>query len=967
MEEKQEPHIAVVPSPGFTHLVPILEFSKRLLHLHPDFHITCIIPSVGSPSSSTKSYLQTLPPSITPIFLPPITLQPPTDAALLAVQIELSVTLSLPLIKQELNSLCSRTRVVALVVDIFAHEAMDFAKELNLLSYIYLPQAAMMLSMYFNSTKLDEIISESRDLEDAIDLPGCVALRIKDLPLPFQLRSGAGYERFLERGKRVVHVPDGVFVNTFTELEAGVGEILQDHKEGRPQVYPVGPIIQSGSTGNENGLECLKWLDKQEPRSVLYVSFGSGGTLSQEQFNELAYGLELSGEKFLWVVRAPNRVASATYFDAKFEDPLLFLPNGFLERTKERGLVVPSWVPQVQVLGHGSTGGFLSHCGWNSVLESVVQGVPVIAWPLFAEQSLNAALLSGGLKVALRPKVSDGGLVERGEIAKVVKGLMDGEEGVEIRRRMEDLKNAAGNAIKEGGSSTMALAEVAAKWRFLQIFNKRKQPSQILEKKKTSQFHSIFLSNHFNSMENQKPHIAVVPSPGFTHLVPILEFSKRLLHLHPEFHITCIIPSTASPSSSTKSYLQTLPPTITPIFLPPITLQQPADASLLAVQIEHSVTLSLPHIKQELISLCSRTRVVALVVDIFAHEAMDFARKLNLLSYIYLPLAAMVFSMYINTTKLDEILSSESRDPEDAIELPGFVALRRKDLPLPFQFRIGIGYEQFLKRGKRVIHLPDGVFVNSFTELEPRVIQFLQDQNKGRPQVYPVGPIIQIGSIGQENGLECLKWLDKQEPRSVLYVSFGSGGTLSQEQFNELAYGLELSGENFLWVVRAPNCVASATYLDAEFEDPLQFLPNGFLERTKERGLVVPSWVPQVQVLGHSSTGAFLSHCGWNSVLESVVHGVPVIAWPLFAEQGLNAAILGDDGLKVALRPKVNSGGLVERGEIVKVVKGLMEGEEGVEIRRRMEHLKNAAGNAIKEGGSSTMALVEVAENWRLV
>ncbi|KAK7339259.1 hypothetical protein VNO77_19915 [Canavalia gladiata] len=457
--------IAVVPSPGFTHLVPILEFSKRLLHLYPEFHVTCIIPSVGSFPTSSKAYLQSLPPTISSIFVPPITLENVPDVTVLAVQIELSVNLSLPYIKEELKSLCSRAKVVALVVDIFAHGALDFARELNLLSFIYLPQSAMLLSTYFYSSKLDEVLSsESRDPKEPIQIPGCVPVLSGDLPPPFQYLSSIGYKKFLERAKRL-RVADGIFTNSFLELESGAIRALQEQVKGKPTVYPVGPIIQGGLIGHENGLECLTWLDKQEPKSVLYVSFGSGGTLSQEQFTELAYGLELSGQKFLWVVRAPNSVTSSAYLGAAIKDPIQFLPNGFLERTRKQGLVVPSWAPQIQVLGHASTGGFLSHCGWNSVLESVVEGVPVIPWPLFAEQGLNAAMLTDGLKVALRPKVIHSGLAEREEIAKVVRELMEGKEGMEIRRRMEHLKNAAANAIKEDGSSTKTLSEVAAKLR----------------------------------------------------------------------------------------------------------------------------------------------------------------------------------------------------------------------------------------------------------------------------------------------------------------------------------------------------------------------------------------------------------------------------------------------------------------------------------------------------------------------
>ena len=201
----------------------------------------------------------------------------------------------------------------------------------------------------------------------------------------------------------------------------------------------------------------------------MYVSFGSGGTLSQEQITELAFGFELSNHKFLWVLRAPNNATSdAAYLGAQNDvDPLKFLPSGFLERTKEKGMVVPSWAPQIQVLSHSSVGGFLTHCGWNSTLEGVLKGVPLITWPLFAEQRMNAVLLCEGLKVGVRPRVSENGLVQREEIVKVIKCLMEGEEGGKMSGRMNELKEAATNALKEDGSSTKTLSLLALKWKSL--------------------------------------------------------------------------------------------------------------------------------------------------------------------------------------------------------------------------------------------------------------------------------------------------------------------------------------------------------------------------------------------------------------------------------------------------------------------------------------------------------------------
>lgn len=214
-----------------------------------------------------------------------------------------------------------------------------------------------------------------------------------------------------------------------------------------------------------DGLQCLSWLDDQPSGSVLFVCFGSGGTLSHSQLNELALGLELSGQKFLLVARSPNNeLANAAYLsDQSHDNPLAFLPEGFEERTKGHGLVVPSWAPQAEVLSHGSTGGFLTHCGWNSILESIVHGVPLIAWPLYSEQRMNAVLLVEDLKVALRPKANKKGLVSREEIAKVVKGLMVGEEGKRVGSRVKGLKMAAEKASSAEGSSTKAISELAFK------------------------------------------------------------------------------------------------------------------------------------------------------------------------------------------------------------------------------------------------------------------------------------------------------------------------------------------------------------------------------------------------------------------------------------------------------------------------------------------------------------------------
>ena len=126
--------------------------------------------------------------------------------------------------------------------------------------------------------------------------------------------------------------------------------------------------------------------------------------------------------------------------------------------------MVATWAPQIEILGHGSTCGFVTQCGWNSVLECVVHCVPIIAWPLFVEQEMNAILLTDVLKVAVRPKADENGIIRREEIAKVTKRVVKGNESLEMRKRIKDLSDAAAIALSENGSSKKALSSLTQKW-----------------------------------------------------------------------------------------------------------------------------------------------------------------------------------------------------------------------------------------------------------------------------------------------------------------------------------------------------------------------------------------------------------------------------------------------------------------------------------------------------------------------
>jgi len=233
-----------------------------------------------------------------------------------------------------------------------------------------------------------------------------------------------------------------------------------------PRFYPVGPLISSSPLQHNDepvengGTDCLEWLDKQPPSSVLFVSFGSGTGLPRAQVIELALGLEASGHRFLWVLRSP----SSNFLSIEETEISQLLPEGFESRTQDRGLVVSSWGPQIPVLSHPSTGGFLSHCGWNSTLESISHGVPMICWPLFAEQRMNRLLLVDEFKVGIPAKMESDGFVRRGEVERAVRELMEGESGMRVRARVTELKEAAVSALEEGGSSYKGMAAAVSEW-----------------------------------------------------------------------------------------------------------------------------------------------------------------------------------------------------------------------------------------------------------------------------------------------------------------------------------------------------------------------------------------------------------------------------------------------------------------------------------------------------------------------
>ena len=290
------------------------------------------------------------------------------------------------------------------------------------------------------------------------------------------LDRGPTYYEFVKMAESLRN-SDGIIVNTFESLEPRAVKGLKDGNclPGTliPPVYPIGPLIANrggegggGGGGGGERNECLSWLDSQPSRSVVYLGFGSRGVFSEKQLGAIAVGLERSGVRFLWVIRAPPSADNAEQFLPPPEPDLnSLLPVGFLDRTKDRGFVAKSWVPQIDILGHEAVGGFVTHCGWNSTLEAICAGVPLVAWPLYAEQRFNKILLVEEIKIALPMDESEGRFASSDEIERQVKQIITSEEGEVVRKRVLELSVEAKAALDEGGTSKMALATLVESWK----------------------------------------------------------------------------------------------------------------------------------------------------------------------------------------------------------------------------------------------------------------------------------------------------------------------------------------------------------------------------------------------------------------------------------------------------------------------------------------------------------------------
>ncbi|XP_073062877.1 UDP-glycosyltransferase 86A1-like [Primulina eburnea] len=341
----------------------------------------------------------------------------------------------------------SRYGASFLIADTFYSWPATVANKYNLISVSFWTQPAAVFSINYH---LDLLIENGHfPLKDNINeeinyIPGVGSISTRDLmPYLKEDESAKFVQKVISQAFNEVKKADFILFNTIQELET---ETLSALNQKLP-TYAVGPVnffenltktAISKSLRSES--DCSKWLESKPPGSVLYVSFGSHVKSSEQMIQEIAHGLILSEANFIWVVRTD--IADA-------------LPDGFQDDTNGKGLIIP-WCDQITVLSHPAVGGFLTHCGWNSVMESIWCGVPMICHPLYSDQTTNRKLVVDDWKVGI--DLGDGMaplLVERTEVSEKIKMMLNNESSTSrcLKQEAKKVHSILQNALEKNGSS----------------------------------------------------------------------------------------------------------------------------------------------------------------------------------------------------------------------------------------------------------------------------------------------------------------------------------------------------------------------------------------------------------------------------------------------------------------------------------------------------------------------------------
>ncbi|KAG5238619.1 UDP-glycosyltransferase [Salix suchowensis] len=435
-------HVVAIPYPGRGHVNPLMNFCNILASKQPDTLVTFVVTEewLGLISSSSNNSPSNLQFGSIPNVIPSELVRNADPIGFVGAAL---TKMEAPF-EELLDRYRQPLRPTLIVTDAFLFWAIGVGNRRNIPVASFFPMSSTVFSVFYHFDLLAQhghfpvdLLEKGNEMVDYI--PGVSPLRLLDLPSLIFASNQYMLHRFLDL---ISWIPKAQYLilPSIYELESQVIKALKERIS--IPVYAIGPAIpdllrdNSSSSSDNNELSYLQWLDCQPESSVLYVSLGSHVAVSSAQMDEIAAGLFNSGARFLWVARDKT--------------------STLRQACGDKGLIEP-WCDQLKVLCHSSVGGFWTHCGWNSVKEGILAGVPFLTFPIFADQLTHSKIIVEDWKIGWRMKkeVVATTLVAKEEIAGLVQKFMDSERAdvQEMRRRSRELQQVCEHAIAEGGTS----------------------------------------------------------------------------------------------------------------------------------------------------------------------------------------------------------------------------------------------------------------------------------------------------------------------------------------------------------------------------------------------------------------------------------------------------------------------------------------------------------------------------------
>ncbi|XP_055836134.1 zeatin O-glucosyltransferase-like [Solanum dulcamara] len=446
VDQQHDVVVVVVPLPAQGHLHAALQLSRRLSSANIPVYYVSTAAHVRQAQSRAAGWDPLKTPNLNFIDFPvTFDVPPPNPNASIKFPSQLVPAFSSSMqlrdpVTDLVNKLSSISRRVVVIHDFLTSWVVqDVSKILNTESYCLNTVSAYLMFSYVWDAARPPVPPEAEVvLKQLPSFDGCISPEVVEFTMKqIGVIHDAGN---IYSTSRVI---DGLYIDLMEKTS-----ISKDFTH-----WALGPFnpVDLDFDKKETVLDrhySLEWLDKQPPSSVIFVSFGSTTSLSEDDIKELAIGLEISQHRFIWVLRDADKGDIFSGEVRKYQ-----LPEGYEKRVSERGLVIRDWAPQLEILGHPSTGGFMSHCGWNSCIESISMGVPIAAWPMHSDQPRNALFITEGLKIGIpvREWERRNEVVPAETVQKVVRTLMASPEGEEMKRKATALKEAVKLAVMEGG------------------------------------------------------------------------------------------------------------------------------------------------------------------------------------------------------------------------------------------------------------------------------------------------------------------------------------------------------------------------------------------------------------------------------------------------------------------------------------------------------------------------------------